>query len=332
MKTRMAAALVLVAAGAACSGNHSALNPSGPQARTIANLTWGFFAISGIVYAIVMAVLASVLLRRRRTGTPAAGADRRIVVAVGSGVAVTAAIVVGLAVASVAAGRGLEAPSNREPLSVDVIGHQWWWEFQYPNEQHPDQIVNSPNELHVPVGTRVRIRAMSRDVIHSFWVPNLRGKRDLIPGVTSESWMQADRAGDYHGQCAEFCGNQHAHMAFTVVAEPADAFERWLAGQRAPAADPPDELTRHGHDVFVGGPCVMCHTIRGTKAGSKVGPELTHVASRAFIAAGTVPNTPEDLARWILDPETFKPGTQMPPNALSDDDLRAVVAYLRTLK
>lgn len=331
MMARLAAILVLLAA-TACSGNHAALNPSGPQARTIANLTWTFFAISGVVYAIVMAVLALAVMRRRRAETEHAREERSLVVAVGSGVAITAAIVVGLAVASVAAGRGLEAPSHDEPVTVDVIGHQWWWEFQYPNDDHPDQIVDSPNELHIPVGTRVRIRAMSRDVIHSFWAPNLRGKRDLIPGVTSESWMQADEAGEYRGQCAEFCGYQHAHMAFTVVAEPMDAFQRWMTSQRAPSKDPQDDLARRGKDVFIGGPCVMCHTIRGTDAGSKAGPELTHVASRRFIAAGTLPNTPELLSQWILDAHSIKPGTQMPPNALSPDDLRAVVAYLRTLQ
>jgi cytochrome c oxidase subunit II len=332
MMARLAAMLLALLAAAACEGNQSVLNPSGPQAERIATLTWWFFAVSGAVYGIVMGVLASTLMRRRRAPRPSQKADRSLVVAVSSAVAITAAILVGLAVASIAAGRGLEAPSDDEPVSVDVIGHQWWWEFQYTNEDHPDQIVDSPNELHLPVGVRVRFRAMSRDVIHSFWAPNLRGKRDLIPGETSESWIQADQAGEYRGQCAEFCGHQHAHMAFMVVAEPMDTFQRWLAQQRAPAQDPQDELASHGKDVFMSGPCVMCHTIRGTDAGSKVGPELTHVASRRFIAAGTLPNTPEALSRWILDAHSVKPGTQMPPNPLNPADLRAVVAYLRTLR
>jgi cytochrome c oxidase subunit 2 len=328
---RLAAILVLLAA-TACGSDHSALNPSGPQARTIANLTWWFFAVSAVIYAIVMALLAVAVFRRRRAGDSPPRSERSLVVAVGGGVAITAAIVVGLAIASVAAGRGLEAPSHDEAVSVDVIGHQWWWEFQYTNADHPDQTVNSPNELHLPVGTRVRIRAMSRDVIHSFWVPNLRGKRDLIPGVTSESWIEADRAGEYHGQCAEFCGYQHAHMAFVVMAEPMDAFQRWLISQRAPAQDPKEELAKRGKDVFLGGPCVMCHTIRGTDAGSKAGPELTHLASRRYLAAGTLPNTPDALSRWVLDAPSIKPGAQMPPNDLNAEDLRAVVAYLRTLQ
>jgi len=331
MMARLAAVLVLLAA-AACSGNHSALNPSGPQARVTANLTWGFFIVCGAVYAIVMVMLAAALMRRRLATPQTPAGERTLAVAVSSAVAISAVIVVGLAAASVAAGRGLEAPSNNEPVSVDVIGHQWWWEFQYTNDDHPDQIVDSPNELHLPVGTRVRIRAKSSDVIHSFWAPNLRGKRDLIPGVTSESWIEADRAGEYRGQCAEFCGYQHAHMAFLVVAESMDAFQQWLTSQRAPSQDPQDELAKRGKDVFMGGPCVMCHTIRGTIAGSKAGPELTHVAGRRFIAAGTLPNTPEALSQWVLDAHSVKPGTEMPPNALNPDDLRAVVAYLRTLQ
>jgi cytochrome c oxidase subunit 2 len=328
---RRAAPLLIVAA-AACGGHQSPLNPAGPQARTIASLIWWFFAVCASVYVIVLAALGWAIARRRRGGTAPSLTDRKLVVAVGSGVAVTTAIVVALAIASVAAGRGLEAPSDQTSLDVDVIGHQWWWEFQYTNEQHPDQLVDSPNELHLPVGARVHIRAMSHDVIHSFWVPNLRGKRDLIPGTISESWIAADRPGLYRGQCAEFCGELHAKMAFLVVSEPMEAFQQWLSGQRQVAAEPSSDLARHGRDVFMAGPCVMCHTIRGTSAGATAGPELTHVASRQFIGAGSLPNTPENLSRWILDAHTVKPGTQMPPNPLTADDLKAVVAYIATLK
>jgi cytochrome c oxidase subunit II len=330
MRGRLAAAVGIVAA-AACDGNQAVLNPAGPQAQSIATLTWWFFGICAAVYAIVIGALVWALARRR-DATPTPRGERALAVAIGSGVAVTIVIVVGLTVASVAAGRGLEVPLTPPSLDVDVIGHQWWWEFQYSNENHPDQFVDSPNELHLPLGVPVRIRAMSRDVVHSFWVPNLRGKRDLVPGMVSESWIQVDRAGEYRGQCAEFCGLQHARMAFVVVAESMAAFQQWLSAQRAPAAEPPAGMAKRGHDFFMSGPCVMCHTIRGTTAGSKIGPDLTHVASRHFIGAGTLSNTPEALGRWILDAHAVKPGTQMPPNALTAEELRALVAYIETLK
>ena len=153
----------------------------------------------------------------------------------------------------------------------------------------PNEVVNSPNELHIPVGIPVVIRAMSRDVIHSFWVPNLHGKRDLFPGFVTHTWIQADRPGVYRGQCAEFCGHQHAHMAFEVVVEPMNAFLRWLQQQRRGALQPSTDAARRGHDRFMAGACVMCHTIRGTSAGSRVGPDLTHLASRRMLAAGTLP-------------------------------------------
>jgi cytochrome c oxidase subunit II len=329
MMARLAAVLLLLAA-AACAGNQSALDPAGPQAQSIASLMSWFFAVCAAVYVVVTGALLWALVRRRR----AAGQlpERPLVIAVGTSVAVTAIVVIGLTIVSVAAGRGLESAPDDTSLDVDVIGQQWWWEFQYTDDEHPDRLVVSPNELHLPVGARVRIHARTRDVIHSFWVPNLRGKRDLIPGRDSETWIQADRPGLYRGQCAEFCGEQHAKMAFLVVSESMDTFQRWLSAQRATAADPATELTRRGRDVFMGGPCVMCHTIRGTEAGARNAPDLTHVASRRFIAAGTLPNTADNLARWILDAHAIKPGTLMPPNPLNENDLRAIVAYIGTLK
>ena len=328
MMVRVALVLVIGAA-VACGGQQSPLNPAGPQAHSIASLGWWFFAVCTAVYVVVIAALLWALARRRVAREVPHDA---LVMAVGTGVAMTAVVVVALTIVSVAAGRGLDTPPDETSPDVDVIGHQWWWEFQYTNKEQPDWFVNSPNELHLPVGVRVHIRAMSRDVIHSFWVPNLRGKRDLIPGTVSETWIEADRAGIYRGQCAEFCGEQHAKMAFLVVSEPMDAYRQWLSAQREAAADPSTDLAKRGREVFMSGPCVMCHTIRGTDAGATSAPELTHVASRRFIAAGTLPNTDDNLARWILDAQTIKPGTLMPPNALSADDLKAVVAYIRTLR
>jgi cytochrome c oxidase subunit 2 len=184
----------------------------------------------------------------------------------------------------------------------------------------------------VPVGRRVAVELRSTDVIHSFWPPNLTGKRDLIPGNENSLWFEADSAGVYRAECAEYCGHQHAKMALLVVAESPDSFSRWLVQQRDTAHTPADSLTLRGQEVFLSSSCVMCHAIGGTPAGSRVGPDLTHLAGRATIAAGTLPNTRGNLAGWILDPQQIKPGAKMPPNQLSPQDLRALLAYLETLR
>jgi cytochrome c oxidase subunit 2 len=214
---------------------------------------------------------------------------------------------------------------------VDVVGHQWWWEFEY-HDVTPSDVFTSPNELHIPVGVPVVLKAMSTDVIHSFWVPNLMGKRDLIPGIVTNTWIQADEPGVYRGQCAEFCGHQHAHMAFEVVAEPMDKFQAWIRHQREPALEPSTDEEKRGKDVFMQSTCVTCHAIRGTDAGSHVGPELTHVGSRLTLAAGTLPNARGHLAGWIANSQSIKPGNRMPPNALAAGDLQAVLAYVRSLR
>jgi cytochrome c oxidase subunit 2 len=184
----------------------------------------------------------------------------------------------------------------------------------------------------VPVGLPVVLELRSSDVIHSFWVPNLGVKRDMIPGEETSVWFQADSAGVYRGQCAEFCGHQHAKMAVLVIAEPADSFRAWLARQRDTAATPVDSLAQRGQEVFLSTSCVMCHAIQGTPAGSRVGPNLTHLAGRRTLAAGTLPNTRGNLAGWIVDPQRIKPGARMPPNSLEPDDLQALLAYLESLR
>jgi cytochrome c oxidase subunit 2 len=309
----------------------SVLDPAGPQARTIAEVTWWFFGLLTVVYVLVMGALLWAVLRRRRDSDDAPETSRRLTTVVASAVGVTIATLVVLSVVSVVAGRGLTSPSGPGAITIDVIGHQWWWEFQY-HDVSANERVNSPNELHIPVGVPVALKAMSRDVIHSFWVPNLHGKRDLIPGMVTHTWIQADRPGVYRGQCAEFCGHQHANMAFLVVAEPAEKFQQWLIQQRKGAPQPKTDAQKRGHDIFMSGPCVMCHTIRGTPAGSRVGPDLTHVAGRLTLAAGTLPRTRGHLAGWIMDSQSIKPGNRMPPNALTGDDLQALLAYLETLR
>jgi cytochrome c oxidase subunit 2 len=306
------------------------LDPAGPQADNIAWLTWVFMALCLVVYLATLGALAWSVVRRRRAEDDSPAVTRRLAGIVATAVAITAAILVVLTISSEVAGRGLSKPSGPGALTVDVIGYQWFWDFRY-QDVTPSERVSSPNELHIPVGVPVVLNAISRDVIHSFWVPELHGKRDLIPGITTQTWIQANEPGVYRGQCAEFCGHQHAKMAFVVVAEPLAAFQAWLGRQRLAAVAPTAD-TQRGHDVFMSSTCVTCHTIRGTQAGSRVGPELTHVGSRRTIAAGTLPNTREQLMRWVRDPQSIKPGTRMPASRLSDDELRAVVAYLESLE
>ena len=329
--TRRAVVAGAAFAAAACSGVQSPLAPAGPQADAIASLTWWFFGVCAVVYLLTLAALGGALARRRRQSDDDPATARRLGVVVAAAVGVTVVVLVLLTIASVAAGRRLTAPTGPGAITVDVIGHQWWWEFQY-RDKDPQDWVNSPNELHIPVGVPVTIRATSRDVIHSFWVPNLHGKRDLVPGMITHTWIQADKPGIYRGQCAEFCGHQHAHMAFLVVAEPMETFMDWLQQQRRAAPAPVTAAQQRGHDVFMTGPCALCHTIRGTPAGSRVGPDLTHVASRRTIAAGTLPTTRGHLAGWIADSQSIKPGNRMPPNLVRGEDLQALLAYIETLR
>ena len=307
------------------------ISAHGPGAAAILHLAWPIFGICLAVYVVVMATMFWSIARRRRETDETPESTRRITRIVAAATAFTVLTIAGFTVASVAAGHGLSSPTGRGAIEVDVIGHQWWWEFQYRGVTPPEW-VTSPNELHIPVGARVTLNVSSRDVIHSFWVPNLHGKRDLIPGMTTTTWIQADTPGIYRGQCAEFCGYQHAHMALVVVAEPVSDFMAWIRQQRNPAPEPPTSDALRGRELFMQSSCVLCHTIRGTDAGSRVGPELTHVASRTMIAAGALPNTREDLRSWIADPQSVKPGVRMPGSLLRGADLDAVVSYLRSLR
>lgn len=315
----------------AIAGNQNALNPHGPIARSIANHSWMLLLLVTVVYVVVMVALLIALARRRRETDDLPETTARLTRHVALAVAATVVILIGIAASSVIAGRGLYSPSGAGALTVDVIGHQWWWDFQY-HDVTPSDVFTSPNELHIPVGVPVVLKAMSMDVIHSFWVPNLMGKRDLIPGIVTNTWIQADEPGVYRGQCAEFCGHQHAHMALNVVAEPMDTFQKWVQQQRQPAFEPSTPQQRRGKDVFMQSSCVTCHAIRGTDAGAHVGPELTHVGSRLTIAAGTLPNARGHLAGWIANAQSIKPGNRMPPNALAPADFQAVLAYVRSLR
>jgi cytochrome c oxidase subunit 2 len=329
-----AAALALPCAGCSTRGWQSALDPQGADAERLAALMRDFTIVCATVWVLVMIALAVSLFRSRKKSVdpirPAPASQKRAALAVSIAVGVTVAIIAGLTLLSFFTTRGLTADSPKA-LQVRLRGYQWWWEFTYLDAR-PDEVFSTANELHIPVGRPVRILLEGPDVIHSFWVPSLAGKKDLIPGRSNEITITADRPGLYRGQCAEYCGLQHAHMAFLVVADPPEAFAAWQAAQRKPAAEPVDAEAAEGRRVFLQKPCAACHTIAGTPAAGTLGPDLTHVASRKTIAAGELPVTRGSLAAWIADPQTIKPGNNMPMVPLSGDELRAVSAYLASLR
>jgi cytochrome c oxidase subunit 2 len=307
-----------------CSGVQSALDPAADAAGHLRLLILSFTLICGLVWLLVMVMLGWALLRRRPAATDAA-TQRRLTIAVSACVAATVVIVAGLTTLSFLATRTLG--SGEGELEVVAVGQQWWWQFLYPEAGF-----QTANELHIPVGQTVRIRLESPDVIHSFWVPSLSGKVDMIPGRTNALTLRAERPGIYRGQCAEFCGLQHSHMAFTVVAEDPAAYARWVADQARPARPPETPEAEAGRAVFLAKPCAACHTVRGTEAVGTTGPDLTHVGSRQTIAAGLLETTRGTLAAWTADPQTLKPGTTMPLVPLTSDELRQVSAYLESLK
>lgn len=311
---------------------HSIHDPASPQARQIAWLGDSMYVVATVVCILVFAGLLWALLRRRREGEIATPAqERRVRGAILAATVLTVGILFWFLVLDFSVGRAITSNPGEGALQIRVTGHQWWWEVQY-RDSLPQNWVTTANEIHVPVGRPVVFELRSADVIHSFWPISLSTKRDQIPGNVNSLWFQADSAGVYRGQCAEFCGHQHAKMAFLVIAEPPDSFAKWLARQRDTAMTPTDSLARRGQEVFLGSSCVMCHAIAGTPAGSRVGPDLTHLASRRTIAAGSLPNTPGNLAGWIVDPQAIKPGVRMPPNQLAPADLQALLGYLETLK
>jgi cytochrome c oxidase subunit 2 len=222
-------------------------------------------------------------------------------------------------------------PPRPGELTVKVTGRQYWWEVEYLDAEAQRRF-ETANELRIPVGRRVIVRLATDDVIHSFWVPGLGGKMDLVPGRTNVMFIEASRPGVWRGQCAEFCGVQHAKMAFVVVAEPPDRWEMWAAQQRLPAPVPRDSLALADTETFLTSGCVLCHAVRGTPARGELGPDLTHLASRLTLAAGTLPNTTGHRYGWIANPQAIKPGNKMPAVALSPQQLDAIVRYLDTLR
>jgi cytochrome c oxidase subunit II len=325
-----------------CAGHQqSVVDPAGAQADRIAQLWWFFLWLLSVIFVLVVAVMLWALTRRHRgirqepletTHIPSAETERHLTRWVGGATVATVAILLGLIVISIATGKSLSSLGERKNgIAVEVTGNQWWWSVRYLNDD-ASKIVITANEIHIPVGRPVMIRATSNDVIHSFWVPNLHGKRDLIPSRVNVEWIQADRPGRFRGQCAEFCGIQHAHMAFWLVAESEQDFDKWAERQRQPAVTPSDPKKQRGQQVFLNSACVFCHTITGTPAAGQVGPDLTHFGGRISIAAGTLPNTKGNLGGWIADPQNIKPGNHMATVPLKSDDLDPLLDYLESLK
>ncbi len=318
--------------GCSDAGIQSALNPKSSQAARIAVLWWVMLSVFTIVLLIVMVLLAAAVVRGSKDGEPTELSEpqKRNMVLIG-GVIIPIVVLFIFIGYSVFVGRYTAGVPSDVPITIEIVGHQWWWDVRYKVEgRHLD--VRTANEIHLPVGVPVKFVLQSRDVIHSFWMPNFQGKTDLIPGRKNYTWVTATEAGVYRGQCAEFCGLQHAKMSFVVISEPEEEFYAWLERETQPAREPVTPEQVRGRDIFQTASCTMCHTVRGTTALAEVAPDLTHVGSRRTLAAGTLPNTRGHLAGWLSNPQSIKPGSRMPNLYLSNEELEALIAYLEHLK
>lgn len=324
MRRRTTLALPLMALLASCSGG--ALDPSGPGARRIADIWWVMFWVGLVPLAIVLVILTLTAVKRQPVSLLT---DRRIIVY--GGVVLSSLLLVPVVAITMLVERDLRDGSDGS-MTIEVVGHQFWWDVYYPDPTG-EGTVRSANEIHIPVGEPVVLRVTSNDVIHSLWIPEIHGKIDLIPGHTNELTVEADEAGVFRGRCAEFCGLGHAMMRLIVVASPPDEFDQWLFEQSQPA----DVTISSGTRQLFGNSCAPCHTVQGMfeipqTFDGDFGPDLTHFASRRMIGGNILPNTPQALARWIIDPQGVKPGNRMPDVGLSPDELEDIIALLNELE
>jgi cytochrome c oxidase subunit 2 len=340
---RIGALVALIAAAlllAGCGDQQNALAPASHQSTDIANIFWWTMGGSWIGMTLVVALLVFAWRHGRRRRRELGGAvpldggkpNERLAwyVVVGLGVATPICLMVLLFVISniFVIGTTQAPAAGATRLTIDVIGHQWWWEVRYPGTS-----VVTANEIHIPARTPVRVNVTTADVIHSFWVPRLNRTIDAIPGRRNAIVLDAKVPGRYRGQCLEFCGLQHAHMAFYVFADPPAKFQAWLANQEKPARKPTGALATRGEKIFTGaGGCESCHTIDGTSASGVVGPNLTHLQTRTTLGALTIPNRKGYLGGWIMDSQHVKPGNDMPNINLTGSQLQALLAYLEELK
>ena len=330
--------LLLASALAGCSGVQSALDPAGDNAAGIAGLWDLMLWVCGFMYVLVLIFLAMALWKRRRllTAEPpdpdGNDADELPLRRALSGWVTL--IIVGmfaLTIASFVLDKKLAQAQADDALHIRVTATQWWWNIEY-EDAIASRRITTANELYLPVDRQVVLELHADDVIHSFWVPNLAGKKDLIPGRITQLSFTPTREGKFRGQCAEFCGLQHAQMALDVTVVSTAAFNAWQEQQRSPAPVPATDAQRRGLAVIESGACAACHQLLGTQAAGRTGPDLTHLASRRSIAAGALPYSPQSLHDWLSDPQHIKPGNHMPQVRLSDADRDALVAYLDTLK
>ncbi|HEX7128826.1 MAG TPA: cytochrome c oxidase subunit II [Rhodanobacteraceae bacterium] len=337
MKRVMAMALLL-APGVAGAWPLTFMVSHGWPAGPIKELGWGLLALSSfVVLFIALAVLIGIWWKRGHgaydeKGWPVVTRGPNGMPWLMIGVPVSIVLLLLSAIWTFFVLGAASAPPGHPQITLEITGHQWWWQVRYLEYGKPARTFETANEIHVPVGIPVRLKLMSADVIHSFWVPQLAGKTDTIPGQTNVAWLEAGKAGVYRGQCTEFCGLQHAHMGVYVVAQSPKDFDAWWTHQLQPAAGPPGGLALQGQGVFQAR-CAICHTVRGL-AGSQgmMGPDLTHLMSRSTIAAGTLPNNTGHLAGWISNAQALKPGVDMPTENLDGPQLQALLAYLQTLK
>jgi len=315
---------------------HSVFSPESPQARIVAHLWWWMFGVGLTIWiGVTLTALYAARARRGQRGADtlnevSPAVRQRIERIIASAVFVTLLILCAFLAFDFTAGHALAA-HPKAAVTIAVTGHQWWWDVLY-EDPDPSKQVQTANEIHVPVGETVQFTLRGADVIHSFWVPNLNGKKDLVPGYTTALFFRADPAGTDRGQFAEFCGLQHAKMAFYIIAEPKPKFQAWLAAASTPMQPPTDPTLVYGQKVFMSSGCPLCHSISGTDARGTVGPGLSHFKSRMTIASGTLANTRENLTLWIENPAAFKPGVRMPALPLNRVELDALVSYLETLK
>ncbi len=305
-----------------------ALDPAGPYAGSTALLSWGLFAMAGFVLLVVLAALGVALFGSPRLKQRLGG--EKLIWA--GGLAFPVVVLTGLLVIGLSLTSKLSGPIGEDALRARITGEMWWWRVAYLDEQGRE-LFQDANELHIPVGKTVVLELESGDVIHSFWVPRLSGKLDMIPGRRNIMRIQADRPGAFGGQCAEYCGGPHALMGFVVVAHEPAEFERLMRARAAPAGPPSTPLAARGAQVFAASGCGACHTVRGTQANGLAGPDLSHVGARRTLGAGILPNNRGTLAGWVADSQAIKPGNRMPAyRVLPGEDLQAVAAYLEGLK
>jgi cytochrome c oxidase subunit II len=303
---------------------------SGAASRPTVHLNWGLSFVSCAVIVIITVLLIAAIVRRR---APARSPDEvtrggRGLRWIYVGTGVSTLVLFACSIWSMVTLAKVAAPPTPPAVTIDIVGHQWWWEARYRGVP-AQRSFTTANELHIPVGQPVRLQLTGQDVIHSFWVPQLAGKTDVIPGLTNVAWLQADKPGVYYGQCTEYCGHQHAHMGVIVVAESPQAFATWWDHQLS-ASPPPQGIAQQGRQAFMEH-CATCHSIRGTLAGGILGPDLSHLKQRRRIPSGQMENTPETLADWIAHPQSIKPGALMPDPALDANQRKSILAFLETL-